>query len=367
MNQSEIEKNGHKNPETVFSTENKRLLEELHQSAANLKAIFDNTSEGFILIDSACIIKVFNGKAREIISKNHKVFTELQIGKNFFDFIDESRKDFLHKTISKVFNGETIVYNRSYSQEDSGNVWYRYSMNPVKTEGAIVGACISGLDITAQKLAEQERLTEQEKLKITKERYDVVAKATSDTIWDWDIVKDTTQYNEGILKMFGYKEIEVGISNISGWWDEKLHPDDLKRVTAIVEEFANSEATNLQLEYRFKCADGTYKFILDRAFAIRNDSGNAIRMIGAMQDITERTNHLKAIEEQNAKFREIAWTQSHVVRAPLARIMGLIDLIEKEPFENGTTQEILGYIKSSAKELDTVIREIVYKTAEVED
>ncbi|MDP1727641.1 MAG: PAS domain S-box protein [Bacteroidota bacterium] len=361
MNESENEKATQKRSETVISIENKRLLEELSQSAANLKAIFDNTSEGFILIDTLCIVKEFNGKAREIISKNHKVKTELQIGKNFFDFIESSRREYLHQMISKVFNGETIVYNRSYCQENNQVVWYRFSINPVKTEGSVVGACISGLDITSQKAAEHEKLAEQEKLKITKERYDVVAKATSDTIWDWDLVNDTTQYNEGILKMFGYKEIEVGISNISGWWDEKLHPDDVKRVTTIVEGFANSEATNLQLEYRFKCADGTYKFILDRAFAIRNESGKAIRMIGAMQDITERTNHLKAIEEQNAKFREIAWTQSHVVRAPLARIMGLIDLIENEPHKNGDTVEILGYIKSSAKELDNVIREIVYK------
>ncbi len=362
MSESEIEKTGQKNPETVVSSENKRLLEELNQSAANLRTIFDNTSEGFILIDAQCVVKEFNGKAREIISKNHKVFNELQTGKNFFDFIEESRKEYLHTVISKVFNGETVVYNRSYCQEKNEVVWYRFSMNPVKSEGSIVGACISGLDITAQKLAEQDKLAEQEKLKITKERYDVVAKATSDTIWDWDLVNDTTQYNEGILKMLGYKEIEVGISNISGWWDEKLHPEDVKRVITIVDEFANSEATNLQLEYRFKCADGTYKFILDRAFAIRNESGKAIRMIGAMQDITERTNHLKAIEEQNAKLKEIAWTQSHIVRAPLARIMGLIELIENEPYEKGPTEEILGYIKSSAKELDKAIREIVYKT-----
>jgi DNA-binding NtrC family response regulator len=71
--------------------------------------------------------------------------------------------------------------------------------------------------------------------------------------------------------------------------------------------------------------------------------------------------HVAAIEEQNKKLREIAWIQSHLVRGPLARIMGLIDLLNN--YENNQLDEdlIKNYILTSAKELDDVINDIIGK------
>lgn len=75
-------------------------------------------------------------------------------------------------------------------------------------------------------------------------------------------------------------------------------------------------------------------------------------------DVSERLNYIAAIEAQNEKLREIAWVQSHVVRAPLSRLMGLIDLF----INNRNTHEenclILDYLLSSAHELDDVIKDI---------
>jgi signal transduction histidine kinase len=89
-------------------------------------------------------------------------------------------------------------------------------------------------------------------------------------------------------------------------------------------------------------------------------------MIGAMQDITEQINYIQAIEDQNTRLREIAWFQSHVVRAPLARIMGLTDLLKNAEGETYYS-ELLAHILTSAQELDDVIRSIVIRSAEVEN
>jgi PAS domain S-box-containing protein len=79
-------------------------------------------------------------------------------------------------------------------------------------------------------------------------------------------------------------------------------------------------------------------------------------------DVTERLKYIKAIEEQNKRLSEISWMQSHIVRAPLARLMGLVDLM-KSPRENvEEEQKILEYILVSARELDYVIKEIVDKS-----
>ncbi len=134
-----------------------------------------------------------------------------------------------------------------------------------------------GIDITERKNAEL----------ITNnaiERYDILADATSDTIWDWDIVNNTMLYNDGISKMFGYNTSEV--ENVFDWWNDKLHSEDFQKVTDVLEDVFEKKMERLQLQYRFRCADGSYKHIFDRAFVIFDNEGKPTRMIGAMQDIT---------------------------------------------------------------------------------
>lgn len=71
------------------------------------------------------------------------------------------------------------------------------------------------------------------------------------------------------------------------------------------------------------------------------------------------------VEVQNKQLRDIAWTQSHIVRAPVARILGLVDLMRGELLDETEKGEMLGHIESSTMELDDIIKEIVSKTAPI--
>lgn len=82
-------------------------------------------------------------------------------------------------------------------------------------------------------------------------------------------------------------------------------------------------------------------------------------------DVTETLNHIKIIENQNMKFMEIAWIQSHVVRAPLARILGFIALIKDKQIDTEELEKVLDYIALSANELDVIIKDISRKANEV--
>jgi signal transduction histidine kinase len=81
-----------------------------------------------------------------------------------------------------------------------------------------------------------------------------------------------------------------------------------------------------------------------------------------LKDITENFEYLNAIEEQKQKLSEIAWTQSHMVRAPLARMMGLINLLQYEDNQDKNTRELLKHILDSAHEFDGIIKSIVQNT-----
>jgi PAS domain S-box-containing protein len=142
-----------------------------------------------------------------------------------------------------------------------------------------------------------------DEIKESNEKYDIVAKATSDTIWDWKIQEDSFSWNKGIESVFGYKENEAGDS--SKWWFDKIHPEDSIKMSIKLYSFIEQKTENWQDQYRFKCANDTYKYVLDRGFLLKDENGKAIRMIGAIQDITKQKE-----EEQRLKLLETVITQS---------------------------------------------------------
>jgi len=142
-----------------------------------------------------------------------------------------------------------------------------------------------------------------EETESAKERYDIVAKATSDTIWDWKIQEDSFSWNKGIQGVFGYKKEEVG--KTSKWWFDRVHPEDSIRVSVKLYNFLEEKVEKWQDEYRFACADGTYKYVFDRGFLVKDADGKPIRMIGAMQDVTRQKE-----EEQRLKLLETVVTQT---------------------------------------------------------
>ena len=80
--------------------------------------------------------------------------------------------------------------------------------------------------------------------------------------------------------------------------------------------------------------------------------------VALVTDITERYKYIKAIEEQNTKLKKIAWTQSHEVRGPLSRIMGLVEMLNDEELLGNDKDKVLKYLKFSTEELDDIIKKI---------
>ncbi|MFV5691832.1 PAS domain S-box protein [Flavobacterium sp. LT1R49] len=142
-----------------------------------------------------------------------------------------------------------------------------------------------------------------DEIKESNEKYDIVAKATSDTIWDWKIQEDNLSWNKGIESVFGYKEDQVGEN--STWWFDKIHPEDSIKMSIKLYSFIEQKTEKWQDQYRFRCADNSYKYVLDRGFLLKDLDGKAIRMIGAIQDITKQKE-----EEQRLKLLETVITQS---------------------------------------------------------
>lgn len=126
------------------------------------------------------------------------------------------------------------------------------------------------------------------------ERYRLLNLATNDAVWDWDVRKETLWWNDGVERLFGYSPSEVSCA--FSWWVERVHPEDRARVDESLHAAASSGARSWSEDYRFLRRDGTYAAIQDRGYVMRDATGATVRMIGTMQDISERKEAQHRIE-----------------------------------------------------------------------
>lgn len=200
----------------------------------------------------------------------------------------------LSKAIKDRESIETTILNYS---KDGKPYWLNLSIDPIfDEEGKCTHFIAIERDVT-------NKIQREKELQNSLERYDIVNKATSDTIWDLDIKTDKMLYNSNIYNMFGYDETEV--KKVGSWWRNKIHPDDIHAVDEALSEVLKNGTERFQMEYRFKAADDSYKYIFDRAFVIKDENGAPIRMIGAMQDITT-----ERAEEERLKLQESVITNT---------------------------------------------------------
>ncbi len=174
------------------------------------------------------------------------------------------------------------------------------------------------------------------------ERYELVSRATNDATWDWDLLTDYWHWGDGFRARFGY-DPALEPRNIASWQDH-LHPEDSGRVMLGLREMLRSSNMNTwEDEYRFLRVDGSVAHVYDRGFVIRDEQGAAIRMVGAMQDITDRKDKELALrdlyaqlaaravelEASNTDLERFAFIASHDLQEPLRMITSFLQLIDR--------------------------------------
>ena len=290
----------------------------------------------------------------------------LDVNQAAIDHYGYSKEEFLEMTIRDIRPAEDVAaFDEMLCTSIIAGIFNKSSVRHQKKNGEIIDVCVEGNSICFESadarlvmvIDRTKELKADRELKESLRRFDIVSRATSDAIWDWDMHNKVVIWNKGIKGIFGHP-IEIYTEQ---WFKDQIHPDDLVRVHSSFRLMIKNREPRLSLEYRFKCADGSYRYVLDRAFIVFNDRSMPIRMIGSLQDITERVRHIKAIESQNEKLKEISWIQSHKVRSPLTKILGLVALISEKNMDYAGLDEMVPLLKLSAEELDRVLIEIVQK------
>ncbi|MGZ3757585.1 MAG: PAS domain-containing protein [Mucilaginibacter sp.] len=177
--------------------------------------------------------------------------------------------------------------------------------------------------------------------------------------WRWDIQQDRVSWSPALYTIYGLDPRDFK-ATFAGY-QELLHPEDRQRIYQTIENVLKT-GEEVEFQERIIRPDGEIRYLRSWAELKSDINGQPLEMIGACLDITERISHIDTIEKRNKQLLDIAWMQSHLLRAPVVKIMGLIDLIKDAFRSDPEKKEIMDHLLSSAHQLDEQIRDICLKT-----
>ena len=194
------------------------------------------------------------------------------------------------------------------------------------------------------------------------EGYALLARATNDVVWDWDITRDLVDYNDALYSVFRYRPADVEPSTT--WWIERLHPDDRADVKQAIDEAFASGCTTWSHQYRWMRGDGTIATVIDRGYIVRNDSGNPVRMVGSMLDISERVEMQAriALTDRMASVGALAAGVAHEINNPLTYVIAnltcTLDQLRSERPDQGEMRQMLLEAQEGAERVRRIVRDL---------
>lgn len=177
--------------------------------------------------------------------------------------------------------------------------------------------------------------------------------------WRWDIINDVVSWSPALYTIYGLDQHNFK-ATFAGYL-ERLHPEDHDRIFATIKQVLNT-GVDTEFEERIFRPDGSIRYLRSWAKLKTDASGKPVEMIGACLDNTEKILYANAIEQQSRQLLDIAWLQSHAIRSPLVRILGITDLLRSSNNSDEERQKLLNYLQTSAQELDNQIKLISQKT-----
>ncbi len=328
-------------------TEIKNAQEQILKSKQLLNSVLENVAVGIIVQGPQSEFLEYNKAACEMLG-----LTEDQmLGKTSFDkhwqVTHLDGKEFLAEehpvpmAIKQLKPIKNIVMG-VFRPMTNDRVWLLVDAIPVFDNlGTLLYVVCSFNNITELKKTENE-------LKLSNERFSYSSEATSDAIWDWNLITDEIFVGTSYSALFGhtFKNNTITASECEAF----VHPEDREAYLKHFEEVIDGENNRWSDEYRYLKSDGSYAYVNDKAVIIRNPEGKAIRIIGAMQDVSKEKKLKLELLQSEEQFKG-AFEHSPVG-------MSMVDIDGNYIEVNDRLCEMLGYSNQEMKLL--TFQELTY-------
>jgi two-component system, sensor histidine kinase and response regulator len=276
-----------------------RTEQAFKRSEANLKAIFDNSSQSFILIDREHKIQAFN----KVANKRAKLVynKKLQEGDSIYNFVTDSDLDDFNRDFDSALNGDSVKLEREISSSSGETYWFEFDYSPVFEERKIIGVCLSVLSINDRKKAIKE-LAESE------ERFRSLVQNSSDII---TILKEDGTINYGspsIQRILGYEPKDLVGKSMFAY----VHPEDSSAIQSILSTAIQQMGIPITMEFRFLCVDGSWRYLEAIANSYIEDS-MVQGVVVNYRDVTERKSTEEALLESEKRYRFLAENVTDII------------------------------------------------------
>ncbi|MBI5178838.1 MAG: PAS domain S-box protein [Nitrospinae bacterium] len=299
-------------------TERKQAQQALKESEERFRLFFETSFEGVLIHDKGIIVDA-NRAFTAITGYSH----EECIGKSAFDMVAPEWRDTVARHIAEGYERAYEIYGL---RKDGTRLQVEVQGRNVPYKGKTMRVT-SLRDISGRSAAETE-------LRRSKDGLDAAQRIARLGNWDWDIVNNTLAWSDEIYRIFGLAPREFGATYEA--FLETVHPDDRQAVANGVTGALEGE-THYNIDHRIVLRDGSIKFVHEQAEVYRGTGGAPVRMVGTVQDVTER----KAAEEELIRAKEEAEqaTQikdkfvslvSHDLKGPLSAMLGFLRLVYDE-------------------------------------
>jgi len=276
-------------------TDTRKAAEQYRQQQEWFEVTLSSIGDAVIATDATGAITFVNPVAESLTGWSQEEARGRQL-REVFDVVKERTREPVENPVEKVLRQGEIVglSNHTVLVTKSGSEFpIDDSAAPIRNNsGEIIGVVLIFRDVTERREAERQ-------IADRDWRYRMMSDASNDIIWDWDLQKNQITWNESLRSQFGFDTVESSVD----WWSELIHPDDRERVVGGLEALIESEKEKWTDEYRFRRADGSYAYVIDRGKVLRDAEGKGIRMVGSMVDLTERQQAEDRLRESEERVR----------------------------------------------------------------
>jgi len=176
----------------------------------------------------------------------------------------------------------------------------------------------------------------------------------------YDLFNQKLVFSSGIARRFlGYTEEEY--LQLSEHYSQTIvHPDDIDKVQNTIENVLKAESGQIiDMTVRLRRSDGSFAWLYSRQMVYeRSDNDQLLTVIREVEDISQMIALQHSLQEKVNQLKVISFKNSHLIRGPVATIIGLIELIEDRPITSQQNKEVLNFLKDTITKLDGIIHEI---------
>ena len=274
-----------------------RRTSELHASEEQFRRLFEDAVEGIYENPPSGGFRLANPAMARILGfQSAEELMALPPGQVAACYVSPTRRaEFF--ALLETQRDHVRDFESEIRRPDGSRIWISENVRAVRDVNGRL-QYVQGLvtDITARKRAEMA-------LRESEDRWRLAVEGINAGIWENNLITGESFYSDRSKEMLGFAPHEL--SSRREDWIPRIHPDDVNLGRVAMAEHVAGNRPYYHVEHRFRCKDGTYKWILSRGKALLNEAGEPVRFVGVHTDISESRHSERALRESEKRYRRL--------------------------------------------------------------